>query len=1632
MTGAPLDRHRVAQLVVTRAGGRHRGSGYRIRADAVLTAAHLVRDAESVSLRFGPGLAGEWEAGATSWWVDPASDIAVVVFDPRPDEHLVAPRFGSIKDGPAVLPVVAVGFPLWKLRPDAEVRPFRDSVQADGKVPVLSNWREGTLEVVVDEPPNARDDDLSPWQGMSGAALWSGGHIVGVIVKHHPGDGLARLAAARLDLALDHVDPAHGTTLREVLGVVGALPDTGPASRSEVIAGEYRAVAEESAPELLHDREHEIDELVRFCADDEPYAWWQAGPWAGKSALLGWFALHPPAGVDVVSFFVNGRHAGESDSDAYLEALVEQLTAMTDTSVESARPNRRQMLHLLETAAGRCHAAGRTLLLVVDGLDEDTSKRDGLSRPSIASLLPLRARPGLRVLVASRPHPDLPPDVDPAHPLRTVVPRGLTPSPHARGLKIAADWELRRLLDEVGPQHDLVGLITASGGGLTERDLRELLGRSRSALATLFGSTVGRSVGAVTSRGQSERVYVFTHDTLREQAEHWFEDDIADYRAKLHDWADTYRERGWPADTPVYLLRGYPGLMAARGEVDRLVACALDRSRHDRMLAVTGGDGLAMTEISSAAGLLAGAPEPDLGQLLRVAVTAMLLKDRNSFIPDDLPKLWARLGHADRAIALVDSLARWKRVDALVDVIAELKARGDDDRVPVLAEQVESAFDLTTYDDLMSYRALCKLTLVLADGDTNERSRKTIADLEAMARQIDSTHRRDRLLSDLAHTAFLLGDHERASALIASLSEDFLRVDVVGGLPLGEDVDLTLRYLKSAGSPRRTERLRWKKAYDVRADPEQALRFLSVTGELDAHADEHLHVLAADAVQAGYDERALKYLLAMERPGDVIPGLLDRLAGAEQLERMRWWAAGPAPEIRVHALSLLAMAHAGAGEVGQAEEHAAAMRSALSEVADPRDRAIALSRLAAVARYRGDRNGAAELFRAAVVHADQIHHMRVRIDVLTTMVELATRGGDTGLYTEVANAAEERITGLGPFAATGYTGFGSLARTAVTAGDENRARRLIEVWLRMVAEVAPERWDSRFDRALIGVAAEIGAFALVPGLLARDPEAARLRTVVEAALAKGDVVHVGEVAAALVRGPAELEPAAAVRILVEVGEDDLALAEYRSSPAASNEKDERLAAAAEAVALAGDDERALRLITALAAHQRGTAFKQVVEALAARGHLDRAARFVAEMDEGYKRSGVLRLLTRAAAEHGDIECATRFIEQVQRPWDRARSAIELAEVLATAGELGPAADWCFAAERLARSEAGNRALAQVRAQLASVLGTAADIDRAERLVRSVSSGAPGRDVLVQLALCVLEWGNEAFARALATEAARTEPEDSAFRSQTRLLDALVRTGAAEEAESVVAEVEGDFSACRDDFERSRVVNDYIKALASVGRHSELLEYADVAADLGARVHALTAVALRAPEEPVLGEVRARIRATVAAYLRDPRPFQAAGLADALAAIGEFALLEDMLERDLEPSVRLEIVQALLTGRSQDPRNGRTWTARCEAVARQLGVTFYRNLMLGRIAAAHEKNGDHGEAVRVAGLISDVGQREGTLREFRLKAIADGRDVVGAREYVAEVLTIGIWEDVLEAVAKIDLPVLQRFADEVVG
>jgi hypothetical protein len=64
------------------------------------------------------------------------------------------------------------------------------------------------------------------------------------------------------------------------------------------------------------------------------------------------------------------------------------------------------------------------------------------------------------------------------------------------------------------------------------------------------------------------------------------------------------------------MATGRPGLLALGelGDLPRMIDCALDAARHDRMLSLTGGDAAALAEASATLERIAAQDDPDLAR----------------------------------------------------------------------------------------------------------------------------------------------------------------------------------------------------------------------------------------------------------------------------------------------------------------------------------------------------------------------------------------------------------------------------------------------------------------------------------------------------------------------------------------------------------------------------------------------------------------------------------------------------------------------------------------------------------------------------------------------------------------------------------------------------------------------------------------------------------------------------------------------------------------------------------------------------------------------------------------------------------------------------------------------------------
>ncbi|MFM9540155.1 hypothetical protein ACKI1P_21215 [Streptomyces turgidiscabies] len=411
----------------------------------------------------------------------------------------------------------------------------------------------------------------------------------------------------------------------------------------------------------LVDREAELQELAEFCSgpdlpDVSAYRWWQAPPWAGKSALVADFALrHRPDNVEVVSCFITDR-LGRNDQSVFLETVMRQLALIAQREVAAAGSRPEDLPGLCRAAAEACQNRGRRLVLIVDGLDEDQGAASG--GPSIAALLPRVPPPGMRVVVTSRPAPSVPDDVPDDHPLRARdVIRTLAPWSHATGLSVLARHELRRLLDDEAVGVPLLGLLVTARGGLTSADLARLVGVRPYRVDRLLRGITGRSF-VPGSHGQvlvpdshiTPHVHVLGHEELRQEALISL-GDVTGFERQLHEWADGYRDREWPSDTPSYLLYDYPHMLHSAGDLNRLTGIALDPHRQRALMERASLD-TAFTHIELTAQLVRRQCPEDLVELTALAASSAVLAERARALPAEVPLTFARLGHARRAMGL--------------------------------------------------------------------------------------------------------------------------------------------------------------------------------------------------------------------------------------------------------------------------------------------------------------------------------------------------------------------------------------------------------------------------------------------------------------------------------------------------------------------------------------------------------------------------------------------------------------------------------------------------------------------------------------------------------------------------------------------------------------------------------------------------------------------------------------------------------------------------------------------------------------------------------------------------------------------------------------------------------------------
>lgn len=839
---------RVAQLLVDRgpAAAPGRGSGYLIAPGRVLTAAHVLRDAVTVTVVLDAG-GGEVQVTVPtgSWWPemdgDADPDLAVVTIpdDAHGERPCPIVPFGRVVDESGTLVVEAAGFPLFKLRrigsPDVVAR---DTAHVFAQVSLASNRRDATWEVSVRSAAPSDAGMESPWAGFSGSAVWAGGVLVGVVVRHHQEEGIATLTATRIDRTLGRAVDGRAARWRDLLGLMHG--STGPglvdvhAPGGSRFTSAYLRQLTSLAPDVLVDRASDLADMTAFAVADTvatPYRWYRADAWAGKSALFAWWMLHAPPGLDVLPYFVTSRRHSGADRSGFVDAMLAQLSEFLSDEYRmgvTAAVREPQMLDMLERAAQRSASMARRLVLLVDGLDEDKGATEDAEAYSIAALLPDRPAHGMRVLVSGRPNPQVPFDVADDHPLRHPgTERRLAPSRYAKAIRVDLQRELDRVLDGSSFEREILGLLVASGGGLTTADLGALTGNSanlrevRRALTGATGRTYRQRPGPYAGTGPGwELAHV---ELLRHARQEIGVAALDRFARRIHDWVGGYREAGWPATAPAYVLFEYARLLQDLSDAERLTTLAVDGRRHRLLNRATGSDYAAIQEVTMAQGLHwqrspgppaphdrgtrhlvpprdpRGRTPPDLAALGRLALARAMLLERNKALPSRLPALWLRLGHPDRADAMALSLSEPARSQAQSHLVRALGDLGNtaeaEDRAAAIADPFTRAVALadlaahlgpgtaaqrasTAYqtaavvlDD--ESRAIARLTVARRLASVDPASAREIASMaDRSSDDIWSPYRKDAALVQLAGLVALLGDPgERVRSIVGKLHE---------------------------------------------------------------------------------------------------------------------------------------------------------------------------------------------------------------------------------------------------------------------------------------------------------------------------------------------------------------------------------------------------------------------------------------------------------------------------------------------------------------------------------------------------------------------------------------------------------------------------------------------------------------------------------------------------------------------------------------------------------------------------------------------------------------------------------------------------------------------------------------------
>jgi TPR repeat protein len=270
--------HQVVEVRARRPGQDDEvGSGFLLSDRLVLTTAHLVftesgAPSDVVPVRLGREQTEDFVRARVVWPARRApTDIALVEITDQTwcsAEPVQTPRWGRITGGAAEIPCDAIGFPRVRRDPDAG----RDSGHLSGSInpgDQLRGRRYG-LSVHSGEP-----DSPSLWKGVSGAALFSGALLIGVVIAVPGGFG-GRVLTAEPILPL-----ASDPELRAVLENHGISVELESVELESLFDLPARPLGNQSRAQLLNagaevvpfrGREEVLADLASWCGTGDDFS----------------------------------------------------------------------------------------------------------------------------------------------------------------------------------------------------------------------------------------------------------------------------------------------------------------------------------------------------------------------------------------------------------------------------------------------------------------------------------------------------------------------------------------------------------------------------------------------------------------------------------------------------------------------------------------------------------------------------------------------------------------------------------------------------------------------------------------------------------------------------------------------------------------------------------------------------------------------------------------------------------------------------------------------------------------------------------------------------------------------------------------------------------------------------------------------------------------------------------------------------------------------------------------------------------------------------------------------------------------------------------------------------------------